>query len=333
MLHAENRETMQTILGAGGQIAVELARELHKHYTSEIRLVGRHPRNVQESDRLFAADLMNAAETFEAIRGSDIAYLTVGLPMETKVWRQCFPVIMKNVIGACERYDVKLVFFDNTYMYPQDDRLQTERTAFAPVGKKGAIRAKMAEMLLAEMDRGRIEAVICRAPEFYGPGLTKSITNSLVFSRIKRRAESEILLSDHTLRTLIWTPDAARATALIGNTPDAYGQTWHLPCDDARLTYAQIMSRASEVVGRPLPYRVLSRGQLWWKALKSKRQRELRELLPRYACDCLFDSTKFKRRFPNFSIMSYPSGIEKILAKPDAVPRSVCRDCFGQRDA
>ncbi|EGF47157.1 hypothetical protein AAULR_26116, partial [Lacticaseibacillus rhamnosus MTCC 5462] len=39
----------------------------------------------------------------------------------------------------------------------------------------------------------------------------------------------KIPLNDQTLRTLIWTPDASRAMALIGNTPDAYNQTWHLP--------------------------------------------------------------------------------------------------------
>lgn len=35
---------MQTVLGAGGQIADELVRELHRHFTDDIRLVSRHPR-------------------------------------------------------------------------------------------------------------------------------------------------------------------------------------------------------------------------------------------------------------------------------------------------
>jgi uncharacterized protein YbjT (DUF2867 family) len=36
---------MQTILGANGQIAEELARELRRHYTDDLRLVSRTPRN------------------------------------------------------------------------------------------------------------------------------------------------------------------------------------------------------------------------------------------------------------------------------------------------
>jgi hypothetical protein len=30
--------------------------------------------------------------------------------------------------------------------------------------------------------------------------------------------------------------------ALIGNTADTYGQTWHLPCDDNRFTYKQFIT-------------------------------------------------------------------------------------------
>lgn len=35
---------MQTILGSNGQIGHELAKELSKHYTTDIRLVSRNPK-------------------------------------------------------------------------------------------------------------------------------------------------------------------------------------------------------------------------------------------------------------------------------------------------
>jgi hypothetical protein len=41
---------------------------------------------------------------------------------------------------------------------------------------------------------------------------------------------------------LIFTPDASKAMALIGNTM-TYGQTWHLPCDDNGLTYKQFIDK------------------------------------------------------------------------------------------
>lgn len=130
------------------------------------------------------------------------------------------------MIEACKINGTKLVFFDNTYMYPQNDHVLTEETAFAPVGRKGNVRRKMAEMVLSEIESSELEAVICRAPEFYGPDKTQSITNTLIFNNIKEEKKLRVPLSAVKKRSLIWTPDASRATALIGNTPDAFGQTW-----------------------------------------------------------------------------------------------------------
>ncbi|WP_225733215.1 NAD(P)H-binding protein [Pseudoclavibacter sp. CFCC 13796] len=74
---------MQTVLGAGGQIAEELTRELHRNHTHDIRLVSRNPREVNDSDQLVSADLMDAKATKAAVAGSDTVYLTVGLPMDS----------------------------------------------------------------------------------------------------------------------------------------------------------------------------------------------------------------------------------------------------------
>jgi hypothetical protein len=40
------------------------------------------------------------------------------------------------------------------------------------------------------------------------------------------------LLMANKKHSFIYTPDAAKATAILGNTPDAYNQVWHLPTDD-----------------------------------------------------------------------------------------------------
>ncbi|WP_316818321.1 NAD-dependent epimerase/dehydratase family protein [Pedobacter nyackensis] len=235
--------------------------------------------------------------------------------MNSKMWEEQFPVIMRNVIDACKKYGTKLVFFDNTYMYPQNDNVLTEQSPFAPVGRKGSVRKDLAEMLLGEMETGQIEAVICRAPEFYGPGKTQSITNAFIFDAIKENKKLKVLLSDRKLRSLIWTPDASRATALIGNVPDAYGQTWHLPVDENRMSYKGFITLASEVYGRKLEYHVIPKFILKIGVVFSKRLRELQELLPRYAHDNIFDVSKFKKRFPEFMITTFREGMEQIKAE------------------
>ncbi len=74
---------MQTILGSNGQIGHELAKELSKHYTTDIRLVSRKPKKINPTDQLVSADLMDFNQTKKAIENSDIVYFTVGLPMDS----------------------------------------------------------------------------------------------------------------------------------------------------------------------------------------------------------------------------------------------------------
>ncbi|KRD57884.1 NAD-dependent dehydratase [Flavobacterium sp. Root935] len=303
---------MQTILGASGQIGEELARELKRNFTSDIRIVSRDAKKVNDTDTVFSADLTIKEKAVEALKDTEIAYFTLGLPMNSDLWEKQFSLIVRNVIDACKINQTKLVFFDNTYMYPQDDRLLTEETVFDPVGRKGKVRKEMAEMILNEIKSGELTAVICRAPEFYGPAKTQSITNTLIFDNIKQNKKLKVLLRDNTLRSLIWTPDASRAAALIGNTPDAYGQTWHLPIDDNKVNYKQFIALASKIYGKELKYSVIPEFVFKIGAIFNKRLKELQELLPRYKYDNLFDDSKFKKRFPDFQVTTYEQGIQQI---------------------
>jgi len=303
---------MQTILGASGQIGHELAVFLNRDFTDDIRLVSRNPKKVNDGDQLHKADLLDAGETLRAVEGSEIVYLTAGLPMDTTLWVAQWPVIMKNVIDACAAHGARLVFFDNTYMYPQTDEPQTEETEFRPHGEKGRIRAFIAEALLQAIDRKRLTAMICRAPEFYGPGKTQSITNSSIIEPLAQGKAARVFLRDDTLRSLIYTPDASRAMALLGNTSDAYGQTWHLPCDDDRPTYRAFIGLAAEQFGTAPRYRVLKRWQLRLAGLFSRTVRDAAELLPRYETDNIFVSDKFKTRFPDFRATTFREGLAAI---------------------
>ena len=305
---------MQTVLRANGQIAEQLTRYLHDTISEDIRLVSRNPVKLRDTDQLFPADLMDADATADAVAGTDIAYLTVGLPIDSALWEQEFPVMMANTMTACRKHGTKLVFFDNTYMYPRTSAAQVEDTRFEPAGRKATVRAQIADMLLNQMRAGTIEAVICRAPEFYGPGKTKSLTNSAVFDRIKQGKRPMIPVDAHTKRSLIWTPDASRGMGLIGNTPDAYGQTWHLPTDPERLTYAQMIDIASEITGRDIRYTTVPEIAFKVGGLFNPAVREATELLPRYRGDNIFDSSKFADRFPDFPPTTYREGIAEILS-------------------
>nr|MDJ0647015.1 NAD-dependent dehydratase [Flavobacteriaceae bacterium] len=64
---------------------------------------------------------------------------------------------------------------------------------------------------------------------------------------------------------------------------------------------------------REIDYDLLSSFVLKIGALFNRNIKETQELLPRYAIDNIFDSSKFKSRFPEFQITSYREGIKEII--------------------
>lgn len=304
---------MHTILGANGIIGEELAKELRANYTSDIKLVGRDPQKIHNDDVLFKADLLDKEHLKKALQETKIAYLTVGLPYKSEIWLRNWSVVLENVIEGCKVNQCKLVYFDNTYAYPQDVKEQTEETPLNPKGKKGMGKKLAAEILLKAIENNEIEAVICRAPEFYGPGKTKGFTNALIFENLKKGKKPKVFLNDEVLRTLIYTPDASKAMALIANSPNTYGETWHLPCDDNRLTYKAFIGEISNQLGRTIKYQKLNAFILRIASFFNEDIKETHELLPRYAIDNIFESNKFQNRFPEFKITTYAEGIKQIL--------------------
>jgi len=306
---------MQTILGANGIIATELAKELYTHYTKDIRLVSRNPKKVNDTDELFSANLLDTGQTANAVKGSEIVYLVAGIPYHSKVWQERWPIVMRNVIDACETHHAKLVFFDNVYMYGQVKGAMTEETPFNAISIKGRARGRITQMLLDEIKNKKITAMICRAPEFYGPRNTKSGTNSTIFENIKKGKKLQVLVSDSTLRTLIYSPDAARATALLGNAPDAYNQTWHLPCDTNRITIKQFIAQCSAIKGEELKYIILNKWMIRMVGLFNPFVKEIIELMYQWEQDYIFDCSKFNNHFPEFKTTALSDGIKEIVGE------------------
>jgi nucleoside-diphosphate-sugar epimerase len=287
---------MQTILGAGGAIGTELLNELVRRQ-QQVRLVGRDPKEVQGISETVSADISDLTQTINAVAGSAVVHLLVGLKYDVKVWRELWPRIMSNAIEACKRANAKLIFFDNVYMYGKVVGPMTEDTPFNPCSRKGEIRAQIATALLEEVKAGRLTAMIARSADFYGPDAKTSVANLLVFEPLAKGKKPSCLVSDSVPHSYTYTPDAGKSLALLADTESAWNQTWHMPSapnpPDGR---AFIELVAKEFAAEP-KYRTLSRPLIRIGGIFDSDVRESYEMLYQSDSAYIFDSSKFTKAF------------------------------------
>ena len=302
---------MHTILGANGTIANGIAKELNSN-NIHTRLVSRNPKKQFENNETFAADLLQPQQVMEAVKGSEVVYLTPGLTYNIKIWQEQWPKIMANVINACKEHEAKLLFFDNVYAYGKVDGWMTEDTPLNPCSKKGEVRAKLVDMLMKEMKNG-LPVIISRSADFYGSASPLSFMNVLVFENIAKGKKPMLMVNPHTRHSLSYIADAGKATAMLGMANDTWNQTWHVPTAPDPLTGAETVAIAAEIAGfHSQKYTLLAKWMLQCYGLFNPIIRESVEMLYQNKYDYLFDSTKFNKHF-NYQPVSYKQGIKETL--------------------
>lgn len=288
---------MQTILGSGGAIGIPLARELKK-YTNKIRLVSRNPKKVNETDELYPIDVNDITQIDKAIAGSEVVYVVIGFEYKLSVWQNIWPRFLKEVISACKMHHAKLVLFDNVYMY---DKLaipfMTESSPINAPSKKGEVRQQLHEMIMNEVEKSTLTALIARSADFYGPDNKNSALNMMVVDNLLKGKKAQAFGNINKIHTYTYTPDAAAATALLGNTIDAYNQVWHVPTTKEKLTTRQWIKLIADEIRVEAKIQTLPVWLIKILGLFIPVMREFPEMIYQNEQDFIFDSTKFEKRF------------------------------------
>jgi nucleoside-diphosphate-sugar epimerase len=251
-----------------------------------------------------------------------VAYLVAGLKYDAAVWSEQWPRVMRNVIDACKRAGTRLVFFDNVYAYGRVNGLMTEDTPFNPISRKGEVRARIATMLLDQMRADELQAMIVRAADFYGPDATQSFPHETVFQRLRNGKTPQWVGNPDAVHTFTFTPDAGDAVAVLGNAPQAYGQTWHLPTSDELMTGRRFVQIACELAGAQYGVQVLPRWILRLMGIFMPVLRENDEMMYQFESDYRFDSSKVRSTF-GIEATPYRQGIAASLLPQRAKSASV----------
>ncbi|MCU0255273.1 MAG: NAD-dependent epimerase/dehydratase family protein [Vicinamibacterales bacterium] len=284
------------VFGAG-QIGATLARLLADR-GHEVVLVSRSGRGAQPGVHAVAGDALDAAACAALARGASVVYHCMNPKYEAATWEAQLPPIQRNLVAACGAAGARLVVLDNVYALGRTAGTpMREDTPARPASRKGAIRARLADDLLAAHARGDVRAVIGRASDFFGPGGTQTMFERRFWKRVLAGKSAQVIVDPDTPHTYHFIPDVAAGLASLGTAGDsAYGSTWMLPCAPAVST-RELIGRFGRALGRDV---AVSRLPAWLFAMMKPLVpifREFDEMLYQWQEPFVVDDRRFREHF------------------------------------
>jgi nucleoside-diphosphate-sugar epimerase len=241
---------LHVIFGTG---AVGLATfEALRRRGQTVRLVNRSGQaRVPDGVDVAGGDASDPAFATEAARGAAVVYQTLNPPYPE--WSTQFPALQAGVLAAAESTGARLVSMENVYMYgrPDGHRLTEDRANNAHT-KKGQLRARMSQELLAAHRAGRVQVAIGRASDYFGPrGGAQSNLGDRVFPAALAGKTATVLGDPDQPHTYTYIPDIGEGLAVLGEHPDAPGEIWHLPNDPETRTTRELVDMIYKLAGQP----------------------------------------------------------------------------------
>lgn len=263
-----------------------------------VRLVNRSGRaNAPEGVELAAGDASDIPTTRELCRGAAVVYNCVNPPYTQ--WSELFPPLQAGVLAGAASAGARLVAMENVYMYgPTGGRPLTEDLPYAATTRKGRVRAKMSEDLLAAHQAGRVQVAIGRASDFFGPRALLAAMGERVFYPALAGKAAQAMGNLDLPHTQTYIPDIGRGLVILAERDEALGQAWHLPSPET-VTSRHFIEMIFEETGHPPKIQVMPKFLLKILSLFSPMMRELEEMLYEFEEPFILDHSKFERTFGN----------------------------------
>ena len=252
----------------------------------------------------------DAASARAACRGVDTIVYLVGVDY----WKfGLHPRLMKQTLEAAIAEGVpRLVLIGTVYPYgrPRAARV-TEDHPREPHTFKGRMRKAQEDLLLEADSAGRIRACILRLPDFYGPGVEKSLLHDAIVAAVRGRTANMIGPLDKP-HEFVFVPDVGPVVLRLVDQPGAFGHAWHLGGRGA-ITQQALIDEISRQTGRRLKVRVAGKTMLRVLGLFMPMMRELVEMHYLMTDPVIMDDSRLRRLIGAVAKTSYEEGLRRTL--------------------
>lgn len=286
----------QSVVFGAGQVGLPLAQLLSKR-GHEVRVVSRSGGASVPGIERVRGDAMDAAFCTEAARGASAVYHCMNPKYEAAAWETMLPRIQENLVAAAGRAGARLIVLDNLYMIGRPGgRPITEDAPVNPCSRKGEIRARVADALLAAHRHGDVVAVTGRASDFFGPGSLQTMFEERFWKRVLAGRSAQVIVNPDVPHTYHYIPDVAAGLAALGAAePDVTGRVWMLPCDRP-VTTRELIGRFAKEAGHEPRVQRMPTWLFQVLALVVPIFREFDEMLYQWEEPFVVDDRRFRDR-------------------------------------
>jgi nucleoside-diphosphate-sugar epimerase len=146
--------------------------------------------------------------------------------------------------------------------------------------------------LEAAHQAGRLRVVAARASDFFGPGVEDSAVGSRVFGPLAQGKVVRVVGDPDRLHTYTYVPDFGEAMVRLSETPEAWGQAWHVP-NAPTVTTRAFTEQAADLAGTKLRLRGTPAWQLRVLGRFIPAVGEVVEMLYEFEEDFVVDHTPY----------------------------------------
>jgi nucleoside-diphosphate-sugar epimerase len=227
----QNLTEIVALVGATGAIGKTVAAALRQQ-GRRYRVIGR---SRSALERTFGDDPLAEVVTWDpdneesirgALRGVNAIVYMVGVPYTDF---QLHPILMRRVLDAAiaEKVD-RLLLIGTLYVFgrPQTERI-TEDHPREPHTFKGRMRREQEDLVLEAHATGKIKTTVLRLPDFYGPGVERSMLTDL-FVAAKQNRKAKLIGPVDRPHEFVFVPDIGPVVVKLLDTPAAFGRAWNL---------------------------------------------------------------------------------------------------------
>jgi nucleoside-diphosphate-sugar epimerase len=306
-----------TVLGASGGMGHSLVRELVKEGYL-VRAVARNGDRLKSQFQDLSSDdvQIHAGDAFqsqfirETCRDAEVVFHSISLPYQEWEAKQLpmMTSILEGAVGEAKR----MVLVHPVYAYGHPRSVEvTEEHPTTPETKKGKIRRQMEQLLEDAHEKGKIEGVIARLPDFYGPYALNTFLNYIFTSILQGKTAYWIGPLD-VPREYVYVPDGAKALVRLAQEKSAAGRSWNIP-GAGTITCQEIIRLVEETLGKSPKVSSVRKWMLQMLGIMDPMMREMVELYYLFEQSFILSGQQYEKEIGEIPKTPYSEGIQTTL--------------------